>query len=380
MIHLFRNHPFDQRFSMGRFADLIERVVGESDSDFLSHQPKSWLSTKCRKRRRIFQLATRWEKLAFQKKQNLLKFGKGDLVHILDQGNARWALSLRNVPVLITCHDLHALDRQRNLQNQPKWLHRALLAKMKSGLIKAELIVTVSEFTKTRCLAHFPRKESSIRVIPLCLSGDFQQSSIPNCTLAAINPKLRTQNYIISVGATYPRKRLGMVLQTLKLIPQNQIPFVVFAGNNLNRGLRQLRDQLSLDERVICIPDLDDSKLRVLYNGALALFFPSGYEGFGWPILEAQACDCPVICSRRSALPEVAGGSALFPSHDTATGYAELMKSLLASKQLRSDFVNRGNKNLQRFTFPRFSTQYQACYRLLSSNRRNRSPLSSKTG
>lgn len=94
-----------------------------------------------------------------------------------------------------------------------------------------------------------------------------------------------------------------------------------------------------------------DEQLISLYSGAEAFIYPSFYEGFGLPPLEAQACGCPVICSNAASLPEVCGDSALyFSPHDTSD-IADKIDLLLSRPEIAEDLINKGYKNIQRFSW-----------------------------
>ena len=80
---------------------------------------------------------------------------------------------------------------------------------------------------------------------------------------------------------------------------------IVFVGEPLSRELRALAERLQIADRLVEVPNADNELLEALYNRAVALLYPSRFEGFGWPVIEAQACGCPVICSTAGPLPEV---------------------------------------------------------------------------
>src|SRR5439155_5162935 len=97
---------------------------------------------------------------------------------------------------------------------------------------------------------------------------------------------------------------------------------LVFAAYELPQDLLSLADRLGISYRVMQVPNASDELLEALYNRAVTLLYPSRFEGFGWPIIEAQACGCPVICSDSGPLPEVAGDAGLFHSVDDEAGFA----------------------------------------------------------
>src|SRR5690606_15991280 len=96
---------------------------------------------------------------------------------------------------------------------------------------------------------------------------------------------------------------------------------------------------------------VDEADKAALLSGATALVYPSLYEGFGFPVLEAQACDTPVICARTSSLPEAAGEGALLVDPLNTAELAEAMRALVMDEALQARLIERGRTNLPRFTW-----------------------------
>jgi glycosyltransferase involved in cell wall biosynthesis len=120
---------------------------------------------------------------------------------------------------------------------------------------------------------------------------------------------------------------------------------LVFAGDPLSAEERQLARDCGVSSGIVEVVKPSDAQLRLLYNDAAALVFPSLHEGFGWPLLEAQACGCPVICSDREPMPEVTGDAALFCAADDAAAFAARVLELEHDAALRGDLVRRGLAN-----------------------------------
>jgi alpha-1,3-rhamnosyl/mannosyltransferase len=108
---------------------------------------------------------------------------------------------------------------------------------------------------------------------------------------------------------------------------------------------------LNLQERVVCTGYVDEETLACLYSGAAAVVYPSWYEGFGLPVLEAMACGCPVICSNTSSLPEVAGDAAIFVGPEDAEGLAHALDTVLDDSALRQSLVQRGLMRAAEFSW-----------------------------
>jgi glycosyltransferase involved in cell wall biosynthesis len=141
---------------------------------------------------------------------------------------------------------------------------------------------------------------------------------------------------------------------------------VVFAGEPLSPSLRLLGRELGIAERLVEIEDPDNESLEALYNGATALLFPSTFEGFGWPIAEAHACGCPVLCVDREPMTEVAGAAALaHPVEDEEGFAADLLR--LTDPETRTVWRSRSLENARRFKSDRMISQYTKLYRSLGA-------------
>jgi glycosyltransferase involved in cell wall biosynthesis len=119
-------------------------------------------------------------------------------------------------------------------------------------------------------------------------------------------------------------------------------------------------------DRVVEIPDATNEVLEALYGRATALLFPSRFEGFGWPIIEAQACGCPVICGDRAPLPEVAGAAGLIhPAADEEAFAAEIIR--LTDPEERERWSGKSLRNAQRFSTHKMIADYMTVYRRIGA-------------
>src|SRR5205085_8923620 len=133
--------------------------------------------------------------------------------------------------------------------------------------------------------------------------------------------------FVLHVGSNLRRKNREGVLRIFALCQNKWNGLLVFAGDPLSASLRSLGRELGISDRIIEIPNADSGTLEALYNRATALLFPSTFEGFGWPIAEAHACGCPVLCVDREPMIEVAGNAALVhPVDDEAAFAADLLR------------------------------------------------------
>ena len=137
---------------------------------------------------------------------------------------------------------------------------------------------------------------------------------------------------------------------------------LTFAGEALTTEERALAHALGVADRVTEVVKPADAVLEALYNRALCLLFPSKFEGFGWPAIEAQACGCPVLCSDAGALGEVAGeGGFVRDWRDEAAFTAELVR-LATDPAARAPWIALGDANVERFRTETMVTAYRRLY------------------
>jgi glycosyltransferase involved in cell wall biosynthesis len=158
-------------------------------------------------------------------------------------------------------------------------------------------------------------------------------------------------DYFLHVGTLQPRKNLVRLVQAFaSLQPDVQLVLAGRKGWLYDDLFDQVR-RLGLAGRVLFPGYVDDADKAALLSGALAYVFPSLYEGFGFPALETQACDTPLICANTSSLPEIAGDAALLIDPTDVADLAQAMLRLLADAALRADLVARGRRNRERFSW-----------------------------
>jgi glycosyltransferase involved in cell wall biosynthesis len=138
----------------------------------------------------------------------------------------------------------------------------------------------------------------------------------------------------------------------------------MFVGELLNTELETLARKLDVFDRIAQIENADSAILEALYSSAVALLYPSRFEGFGWPVIEAHACGCPVICSNSGPLPEVAGAAGIFRGVDDEPGFVEDLLRLNNPEE-RARWSAKALENAERFSATRMIAQYRELYRSL---------------
>jgi glycosyltransferase involved in cell wall biosynthesis len=294
-----------------------------------------------------------------------------DVVHICDHSNAMYAAHLRGKPHVVTCHDLLAV---RGALGEPtdcpatftgRFLQRWILRSLK----RAQMVACVSAATRADLLRLAGSEmESRSCVVPLgvpatmhALDSDAAQKRLTaQCGVTSGRP------FLLNVGSSLRRKNRDGALRIFQKVSRQLDCDLVFAGDSLSPELKQLKAELGLNGNVIEVPQPSDATLEALYSGAFALLYPTKFEGFGWPAIEAQSCGCPVVSSNSTSIPEVMGDSALLRVPEDEEGFAaDVLR--LTDTATRRELIARGFENVKRFTPERMVNRYLELYQEVSA-------------
>ena len=266
------------------------------------------------------------------------------------------------LPTVLTFYDLIPLRFPAYVSGRARLLFRVT---MQLALHTAQRIVAISEASRRDLLATFRMASEGVTTTPLAPDPRFCPQS------AATVADLRTRyglpgDFLLYVGINKPHKNLVELVKAYAALPASSAPLVIAgAWDARYPEAKQAAAALKLTERVRFLGPVTEVDLPALYAAATAFIFPSRYEGFGLPVLEAMACGTPVACSNVSSLPEVAGTAALlFDPSDVAAITAALGR-LLDDATLRADLRARGLTQAERFTWKQTAAATLAVYRKL---------------
>ncbi len=288
------------------------------------------------------------------------------VVHIVDHSNAVYVPRRSAEPWVATCHDLLAVRGAlgEDTDCPASALGRRLQRAIVRGLSRATAVVTDSTSTQQDLARLVPPARAQIqRTILLGLNHPYRPiaESEARARLTAIAGIPWDQPFVLHVGSNLSRKNKAGVLRVFARVSDRWPGNLVFCGAELNSELRAHAAGLDVAARVFAVPAPDNAQLEAIYRLAHALIFPSKCEGFGWPVIEAQACGCPVVCSDRTSLPEIGGDAALVHELADEAGMAESVRRLF-NGAFRAAMVARGFRNLQRFDTGGMIDAYREVY------------------
>ena len=295
---------------------------------------------------------------------------KPSIVHICDHSNAMYDGWVKRMPVVVTCHDLLAVRGAVGEEtNCPASVTGKILQRwILRGLHRANIVACISQATEAdaRRLVSHGAATPKIELVRLGLNYPFRKlSETEISTRLASIPNLDVP-FVLHVGSNLRRKNRDGALRIFARTKDKWNARLVFAGDALTPELLSLAENLGIADRVTQVPEASDESLEALYNRAVALLYPSRFEGFGWPVIEAQACGCPVVCSNSGPLPEAAGDAGLFHDPDDEAGFAADLLRLRDPAQ-RAIWSEKGLHNAERFSTSEMISHYIDIYRNLGA-------------
>lgn len=228
---------------------------------------------------------------------------------------------------------------------------------LEAAVKRADKLIAVSQSTKRDLLEFFPDlPESRIRVIYHGFDAELfgRETSKEKLSLKLKNFGLEQGAYALYVGALQPRKNLVRLIQAFEQVKKNTPALrLVLAGEAawLAQDIVAAREASPYRDDIILLGRVSFENLQALYQGARLFAFPSLYEGFGLPILEAFASGTPVLTARNSSLTEVAGDAALYCKAESVEDIAEQLERLWHDASLRQELVAKGQEQLKLFSW-----------------------------
>jgi len=219
---------------------------------------------------------------------------------------------------------------------------------------KAHKIITVSQFSKGRLMEVLDLPSEALEVIWNGVDEHFHPAQPEEIQAAALQFGIADRPYFATLSTIEPRKNLNLVLRAWERVraklPKNTV-LLVIGGKGRSKVFSNANVDIEKVEGVILSGYVPEPVLPHLLSGAIAVMYPSIYEGFGLPVLEAMACGSPAITTSRTSLPEVAGDAALYVDIDDADGLASTLERLAFSADLRMNYRELGLARAKLFSW-----------------------------
>lgn len=261
---------------------------------------------------------------------------KPDIYHLIDSSPT----IIKTCRTISAIHDLAEFEvpeKYSKIQSVLRKLYVRLQIKI------SDMIITVSEYSKNDIRKRFGVAESNIMVVPNALTSAIKisQRSLP-------------KNYLLFVGEIERTKNLGCLIEAFDLLPEDiKIKFLIHVvgkkGNDYKNVIHTIK-RTHLENKVVMHGYVSDEELIKLYSEAYAFVFPSKFEGFGLPVLEAMGSGIPVICSDKTSIPEVGGNAVLTFNSDKPEELATMIFKIINIPSLREEMIIKGITRSKKFT------------------------------
>ena len=272
----------------------------------------------------------------------------------------------RGTRTLLTVHDLSFV---RDPDSAAPGLRGYLNVVVPRSVARADHILADSAATRDDLIELYRTPPEKISVLYCGIHPAFRPVTDPQ-TLAAVRARygLGAAPFILAVSTLQPRKNYARLIQAFARLPDPSVNLVIAGGKGwLFEAIFAEVERLGLGGRVLFPGFVADADLPTLYTAARLLAYPSLYEGFGLPMLEAMACGTPVVASTAACLPEVAGDAARLVSPTDVDGLAEALGQVLADETLRRDLTARGLARAAQFTWAAAARQLLGVYRAVAA-------------
>ncbi len=364
---LIGNYVADGQTSMLAFRRILERELPKAGCDVRVIAPAKHLT-------RISPNSRLWKWLGYIDKFILFlptlrsHLRWADVVHIGDHSNSMYVRWVKSRPSVVTCHDVIAIQAGLGQGYQVSWTGRLFQRLISEGLGRADLVACVSDMTKRELLRMGLATEDKVTVVTNGLNDDF--APVPREEAARLIARFGLtpdSRYLMHIGWEIARKnRPGVVNTFIELQErakrdgrQPVVDRLLFVGPFLEPQLAEPLAAHGLTDRAQNVRGISHEELRALYSCATALLFPSFQEGFGWPIIEAQACGCPVFTTNLPPMNEIGGPGAVYVDPNDPVAMAAAIEE--AAPRL-GEMRRLGLENAVHYSAAQMTANYIAAY------------------
>jgi glycosyltransferase involved in cell wall biosynthesis len=254
---------------------------------------------------------------------------------------------------LVVVHDAATLANPQNFSLAFRSWYRLMLGALTR---RTRVLASVSRFSANELTRFFGVRPRGVEVIGE--GGEhILREPADNSVIEKFN--LTGRRFVLALGSASPNKNLAAIVKAMHLLDDPDLLLVAAGGGN-SRVFSQARVS---DPRLVATGYVTDAQVRALYEHAACFAFPSFYEGFGLPPLEAMCCGCPVVVSDRASLPEVCGDAALYCDPADPATLAAQLRRVLGSAAAREDLRAAGHERAALFTWDKAAQQFSELVR-----------------
>ena len=272
----------------------------------------------------------------------------------------------KNIKTVLTVHDCRYLAFPELYKHHEVENYRR---QMTISLSRVDLVATVSEFTRQEVLTYFPISENRVRVIhngfsPYISDKDRQEEKVNRFIVENNLP----QTYLISTGVQDPRKNLEKLIEAIAKCRKetNDFPHLVISGISYEQWIQSDQanraKELGLFDNIHLVGFVEKDILWGLTQKALALCYPSLYEGFGFPPLEAMSLGIPVLAGKSSAIPEITGEAACLVDPMNINDIAQGLNRIVYDNEYRRTLIESGYRQVRNYSWRKAAADYISLY------------------
>jgi len=356
-ITLFKALPDPYRQSMAVYADHLLRALGEvleSSDEATAYLPRG-VSVSPRP-------ARYWSQYVGY--QLSAPFAQGDVNHVIDHAYGHLLYTLDHVRTVVTFHDAIGLKARNGIFRDSDDRHRLspIQRYNLSGLCRAAAVICDSESSRRDLLAYINYPAEQIEVVPPGVDASFfKQSNDDPKRRVGLGPG----RYLLHVGHTRFYKNIPALFHVLSILtgPLGHDIRLLKVGEAFSPEQERLAKELGVKDRINHLGKVADNLLPDVYRCADLLLFPSWYEGFGLPVLEAMASGVPVVASNRGSLPEVVGDAGVLVDPGDPETMAKRAAAILDDAGFREKLRGAGLERARLFTWQKTAERTLEVYR-----------------
>jgi len=293
--------------------------------------------------------------------KRLRRCAKNNGFHVYHETNFIPA-EIKDVPQVLTIYDLSLMKFRETHPRSRVWFSDLFF---KRRMKYVAHIITISDFVRSEICDDLHIDGEKVTAIPLAPSPFFFPRDREK-SRGMIKELGLPKDFLLFVGTLEPRKNLSLLVKTLAVC-KHDIPIVLVGWDGWgNDEWLKTAEKKGLRKRIFTTGYVDEETLACLYSSALALVFPSLYEGFGLPVLEAMACGCPVICSNVASLPEVAGDAGILFDPFQVEDLGAAIDKVAGDCTLREDLIQKGLLRAAQFSWENTAKKTLEVFRAVS--------------